>query len=76
MKQGFFKDCHLKEMDIYRLDECHDMLSIMANLMTDFHRHDCTLSDIEEYVNRFPYIRRETREHILNIMTTYMSIHE
>lgn len=64
-----------QELDapVYTLKECNDMLSVMANVMTDFYRHDTSLSDVEEYIDRFPFIRKETREHILSIVATHMS---
>ena len=75
MKHAISSEPLFQEHDapVYTLKECHDMLSVMANVMTDFYRHDTSLPDVEEYIDRFPFIRKETREHILSIVATHMS---
>lgn len=73
-----FSEPQFQELDapVYTLKECNDMLSVIANCISDFHRHNSSIKDIEEYVSRFPFIRKETRDHILNVITAHMSIHE
>lgn len=75
MKHAISSEPQFQELDapVYTLKECHDMLSVMTNVMTDFYNHDTSLSDVEEYIDRFPFIRKETREHILSIVATHMS---
>lgn len=67
-----------QELDapVYTLEECNYIVSVMANCMSDFHRYHSSIKDIEEYVSRFPFIRKETLDHILNVITSHMSIYE
>lgn len=64
------------EAPVYTLKECHDIVSVIANCMSDVYHHDSTINDIEEYINRFPFIRKETVDHILDVITAHMCINE
>lgn len=65
------------EAPVYTKKQCNDVISVVSNIMRDVYTHpEVTISDIEEYLDRFPFIRKETREHILNVITAHMALYE
>lgn len=64
------------EAPVYTLTECHDIASVIINCMSDVYHHDSTIKDIEEYINRFPFIRKETVNHILDVISAHMCTNE
>ena len=64
------------EAPVYTKKECHDIISVVCNCMSEMYKYDCNLFDIEEYLDRFPYIRKETIEHILNVLTAHAATYE
>lgn len=78
MKQNCNFEPQFQELEapVYTFTECHDIVSVIANCMSDFHHHDSTIREIEEYINRFPFIRKETVDHILDVMASHMCINE
>lgn len=62
------------EAPVYTIKECNDIVSVIANCMSDIHMHHSAISDIEEYIDRFPFIHKETKDHILDVITAHLVI--
>lgn len=62
------------EAPVYTIQECNDAISVAINCMMDTYKNGMITSELEEYISRFPFIRHDTAEHILNVVTSNLAI--
>lgn len=62
------------EAPVYTIQECNDAISVAVNCMMDAYKNGMIISDLDEYISRFSFIRPRTAEHILDVIAAHMVI--